>query len=225
LTSSDGIDRLNLDQRETLFWDNICKKRNIYGSEVEATLFDKNLKIFNMSHLNDPVSIERDLRNNRINGVNTPFLYVGSFGTSFAFHVEDYNLYSTSYLHVGDPKTWYIIPPRDGLKFERFAKRYLREYCEDAIQHKIFMPSPFAIKENGINFGKIRQCAGEFVVTFPFAYHGGFNNGFNIAEAINFGTRYWYESEYGYKSSKRKCHCGDFNLHFSFDNQTLKSLI
>ncbi len=168
LTLSDGIDRLNLDQRETLFWDNIFKKRNIYGSEVEATLFDNNLKIFNMSHLNDPVSIERDLRDNRINGVNTPFLYVGSFGTSFAFHVEDYNLYSTSYLHVGDPKTWYIIPPRDGLKFERFAKRYLREYCEDAIQHKIFMPSAFAIKENGINFGKIRQGVGEFVVTFPY---------------------------------------------------------
>lgn len=167
---SDGIDRLDLDQRETLFWDDICKKRNIYGPEVEATLFDKDMQIFNMSRLNDPVSIERDLRDNRIMGVNTPYFYVGSFGTSFAFHCEDYNLYSTSYLHVGDPKTWNIKPPKDGKKFERFAKRCMREYCEDAIKHKIFMPSPKAIKENDIRFGKIRQSIGEFVVTFPFAY-------------------------------------------------------
>jgi hypothetical protein len=85
------------------------------------------------------------------------------------------------------------------------------------------MPSPRAMNENQIEFGKIRQCVGEFVVTFPYAYHGGFNNGFNIAEAINFGTKLWIDGEY--KKSKRNCECGQYNLTFEFDNHVLENLI
>jgi len=107
-----------------------------------------------MNSLNDPVSVERDLRNNNIIGVKTPYLYVGSFGTSFAFHVEDFNLYSISYLHKGDPKTWYVIPPKDGEKLEKLAQRTMTKSCARAIKHKTFKPSPMALQVNKIPIWK-----------------------------------------------------------------------
>ncbi len=213
----------NLDDREREFWNSITQSKTIYGPDVPNTLFNQNQKIFNFNFLNDPVSIERETKDNIIIGLNTPYLYFGSWRTSFAFHVEDFNLYSISYLHAGAPKTWYIIPPRYGKKFENLSKEYLSFGCPDAIKHKMFMPSPKTLIENKIEFGRIRQSVGEFVVTFPFAYHGGFNNGLNIAEEINFGIEFWYRGEY--QRSKKRCSCGEFNLTFKFDEKELKQII
>ena len=56
----------------------------------------------------------------------------------------------------------------------------------------MFNPLDFA-KEK-LQVCRAEHCPGEIVVTFPGAYHGGFNNGFCCAEAVNFATYRWLES-------------------------------
>lgn len=45
---------------------------------------------------------------------------------------------------------------------------------------------------------QVTQEAGEFMITFPYGYHAGFNHGFNCAESTNFATLRWIE--YGKQS-------------------------
>ena len=40
---------------------------------------------------------------------------------------------------------------------------------------------------------QIVHYPGEFMITFPYGYHAGFNNGYNCAESTNFATKRWIE--------------------------------
>ncbi len=44
----------------------------------------------------------------------------------------------------------------------------------------------------GVPVSRAVQRPGEFVVTFPRAYHAGFSHGFSIGEAVNFATGDWF---------------------------------
>ena len=44
---------------------------------------------------------------------------------------------------------------------------------------------------HGVPVYRVDQYAGEFIVTASRAYHAGFNNGYNFAEAVNFGPPAW----------------------------------
>jgi len=47
------------------------------------------------------------------------------------------------------------------------------------------------------------QNAGEFIITFPGAYHHGFNFGYNIAEAVNYACLSWLD----YFNKALPCKC------------------
>ena len=44
----------------------------------------------------------------------------------------------------------------------------------------------------GVHVVRAVQNPGDFIVTFPRAYHAGFSHGFNCGEAVNFATGDWW---------------------------------
>lgn len=175
------------DDLEQIYWRNVnVGVKPWYGADVPGTLFDDNVEIWNLSKLPTILNkIEDDMP-----GINTPFLYFGMWKTSFGWHVEDMDLYSINYHHFGHPKTWYIVPPAYGYMLEQLADQLYPDFaneCTNHMRHKMLLISPIVLKRHNIPFKKITQEAGQFIITFPYAYHSGFNHGFNINEAVNFG--------------------------------------
>ncbi|CAA6655273.1 unnamed protein product [Spirodela intermedia] len=126
-----------------------------------------------------------------ISGVLVPWLYVGMCFSSFCWHVEDHHFYSLNYMHWGAPKVWYGVPGGDALKLETAMKKHLPDLFEeqpDLLHNLVTQFSPSILKSEGVPVFRCVQNRGQFVLTFPRAYHSGFNCGFNCAEAVNFAV-------------------------------------
>uniref|UniRef100_A0A8C2U9J9 Lysine-specific demethylase 5A n=1 Tax=Coturnix japonica TaxID=93934 RepID=A0A8C2U9J9_COTJA len=129
-----------------------------------------------------------------ISGMKVPWLYVGMCFSSFCWHIEDHWSYSINYLHWGEPKTWYGVPSHAAEQLEDVMKELAPELFEsqpDLLHQLVTIMNPNVLMEHGVPVYRTNQCAGEFVVTFPRAYHSGFNQGYNFAEAVNFCTADW----------------------------------
>ncbi|XP_061583454.1 lysine (K)-specific demethylase 5Ba [Cololabis saira] len=127
-------------------------------------------------------------------GMKVPWLYVGMCFSSFCWHIEDHWSYSINYLHWGEPKTWYGAPGYAAEHLESVMKKLAPELFEsqpDLLHQLVTIMNPNTLMNNGVPIYRTNQCAGEFVITFPRAYHSGFNQGFNFAEAVNFCTMDW----------------------------------
>ncbi|XP_027365525.1 probable lysine-specific demethylase ELF6 [Abrus precatorius] len=132
-----------------------------------------------------------------IPGVTSPMVYIGMLFSWFAWHVEDHELHSMNFLHTGSSKTWYAVPGDYAFAFEEVirSKGYGGNVDHLAalklLGEKTTLLSPEVIVASGIPCCRLVQNPGEFVVTFPRAYHVGFSHGFNCGEAANFGTPEW----------------------------------
>ncbi|KAL6980338.1 hypothetical protein U1Q18_021980 [Sarracenia purpurea var. burkii] len=132
-----------------------------------------------------------------IPGVTSPMIYIGMLFSWFAWHVEDHELHSLNFLHTGSPKTWYAVPGDYAFSFEEVIRHQAyggnidRLAALTLLGEKTTLLSPEVVVESGIPCCRLIQNPGEFVVTFPRAYHIGFSHGFNCGEAANFGTSKW----------------------------------
>jgi histone demethylase JARID1 len=127
-------------------------------------------------------------------GITVPWLYFGMTLSTFCWHVEDHHFYSVNYHHFGDPKVWYSIPAEYSAKFEEVMRRRLPHLFAaqpDLLHSLVTIMSPAALKEEGIPVYRAEQHPRSYIITFPHAYHAGFNTGFNCAEAVNFAPVDW----------------------------------
>nr|XP_057906576.1 lysine-specific demethylase 5C isoform X1 [Doryrhamphus excisus] len=132
--------------------------------------------------------------NGDISGMKVPWLYVGMVFSAFCWHIEDHWSYSINYLHWGEPKTWYGVPSVAAERLEEVMKKLtpeLFEFQPDLLHQLVTIMNPNILMAHGVPVVRTNQCAGEFVITFPRAYHSGFNQGYNFAEAVNFCTADW----------------------------------
>uniref|UniRef100_A0A3Q3F9S9 [histone H3]-trimethyl-L-lysine(4) demethylase n=1 Tax=Labrus bergylta TaxID=56723 RepID=A0A3Q3F9S9_9LABR len=132
--------------------------------------------------------------NGDISGMKVPWLYVGMVFSAFCWHIEDHWSYSINYLHWGEPKTWYGVPSVAAERLEGVMKKLTPELFEcqpDLLHQLVTIMNPNILMSHGVPVVRTNQCAGEFVITFPRAYHSGFNQGYNFAEAVNFCTADW----------------------------------
>ncbi|XP_017281250.1 lysine-specific demethylase 4C isoform X2 [Kryptolebias marmoratus] len=197
---------LNYEDLERKYWKNLTFVSPIYGADVSGSLYDEDVEEWNIGHLNSILDVIEEDCGVSIQGVNTPYLYFGMWKTTFSWHTEDMDLYSINYLHFGEPKSWYAIPPEHGKRLERLATGFFPnsfKSCEAFLRHKMTLISPSILKKYGIPFDKITQEAGEFMITFPYGYHAGFNHGFNCAESTNFATVRWID--YGKVATQCTC--------------------
>ncbi|XP_036439641.1 lysine-specific demethylase 4C isoform X4 [Colossoma macropomum] len=207
---------LNYEDLERKYWRNLTFVPPIYGADVSGTLYDEGVEEWNIGHLNSILDVIEEDCGVSIQGVNTPYLYFGMWKTSFSWHTEDMDLYSINYLHFGEPKSWYAIPPEHGKRLERLATGFFPnsfKSCEAFLRHKMTLISPSVLKKYGIPFDKITQEAGEFMITFPYGYHAGFNHGFNCAESTNFATVRWID----YGKVATQCTCSKDMVKISMD--------
>lgn len=110
-----------------------------------GSLFNPDMNVWNVANLPNllnQVSV-------KLPGVNTPYLYFGMWKATFAWHVEDMDLYSINYIHFGASKQWYVIPPEFRALFEKVCKGFCscRVYSMRAAP-KMFFPKTFESVQN-----------------------------------------------------------------------------
>lgn len=186
---------LDYDDIEKRLWKSITRRCPLYGANIDDTLTDVHAP-FNLNKLNCMLELLRTEYQSEFPGILTSYTYVGTFGSSFCYHIEDMNLFSFNFMHYGEPKMWFIIPPHDAKPFEAMAKEALPTDfvdCPAFLRHKNIMFHADKIRQSGITCNRVIQSAKEMLVLLPNVYHAGFNCGFNIAEAVNYATIKWVD--------------------------------
>lgn len=191
------------EELERVYWKTLTYAPPLYGADLMGTLFHESTELWNLNKLPNLL----DVLGTKVPGVNTAYLYLGMWKATFAWHLEDVDLYSINYLHFGAPKQWYSISQADARRFERAMKSIWptdAKACDQFLRHKAFLISPQNLLQNyGIKVNKCLSYPGEFVVTYPYGYHSGYNLGYNCAEAVNFALDSWLEMG----KIAKKCEC------------------
>lgn len=149
---------LSIDELESKITRNDCYKHAFYATDVEVNALDPNNKILNLHSMSDLLQKNYVPKNGQVSGITSPLGYIGSFGTFFAWHVEDLNLFSISILLHGKPKIWYGIEAIDRTKFEKLQSRFPGwpcNPCSHPLRHKSNIFSPKFLAKHDIKVHRV----------------------------------------------------------------------
>ena len=116
---------------ETAYWKSLTFNNPMYGADMPGSLFDDTTESWNVAKLENLL----DVLGQKIPGVNTTYLYLGMWKATFAWHLEDVDLYSINYIHFGAPKQWYSISQEDARRFEAA----MRSKCTTRTRRAVFL--------------------------------------------------------------------------------------
>ncbi|KAK0144138.1 Lysine-specific demethylase 4B [Merluccius polli] len=148
----------DFDDLERKYWKNLTFVSPIYGADVSGSIYDPDIEEWNIGRLNTLLDMVEQECGIVIEGVNTPYMYFGMWKTTFAWHTEDMDLYSINYLHFGQPKSWYSVPPEHGKRLERLAQGFFpgsSQGCDAFLRHKMTLISPSILKKYSIPFDRV----------------------------------------------------------------------
>lgn len=176
----------DVDNMDDNYWKQLDKSVVSYGSDVPGTFFEENCKVWNLNKLPSILGdVEKDYELVRyfglfflipgfflpkaligsyiilyqiLDGIMKPYLYFGMWKTTFAWHIEDMDLYAINYHHFGKPKIWHAIPPFYARNFEQLASKYFvksHNMCPSFLRHKASIIKPSVIQENDIPVNKV----------------------------------------------------------------------
>jgi hypothetical protein len=201
-----GLDEYTVERCKELednYWKTINYGQPMYGADMPGSLFDDRTTSWNVAKLPNLL----DVLGTKVPGVNTAYLYLGMWKATFAWHLEDVDLYSINYIHFGAPKQWYSISQEDARRFEAAMKSIWpndAKHCSQFLRHKTYLISPQRLeKDFNIKVNRLVHYEGEFVITYPYGYHSGYNIGYNCAESVNFANESWLS----YGRIAKKCNC------------------
>lgn len=168
-----------------------CRKMDPNLSANDRLMANHPWNLNNMPVVRDSVLSHID---SSISGMMVPWVYVGMVFSTFCWHTEDHWTYSVNYNHWGEPKIWYGVGAHQATKFEEVVASIcpsLFNLHSDLLHHMTVAVNPNLLMSRGVDVYTVHQNPGEFVITFPRAYHAGFNQGLNFAEAVNFAPIDW----------------------------------
>jgi len=101
---------------EHLFWRTLKNSAPVYGADTLGSMFDSGVP-WNLGEIKTLLN-EGLGTDTLIEGVTSPYVYIGTWKAMFCWHKEDMDLYSINYLHHGQPKFWYGMDLSSSKDFE-----------------------------------------------------------------------------------------------------------
>src|ERR1700733_11048469 len=99
----------------------------------KGSLYTDATTSWNVAHLPSTLSRLLPASDQGLPGVNTPYLYFGMWRATFAWHVEDMDLFSINYIHFGAGKFWYAVPQARASALEQTMRGNDLSLCHNVV--------------------------------------------------------------------------------------------